>query len=61
MKFNMPKYEVRKVDGGRWEEVSEEKIMGILVDIFDQVYPILTDILQGKEVITPFGIYRLKT
>jgi hypothetical protein len=56
----MPKYEVKNVDGGRWEDISEKTIMEILVDIFDQVTPIMTDIQQGKEVITPYGIYRLK-
>ena len=60
MQFDMPKYEVRYVDGGRWEDVSEKKFLEILVDIFDQIYPIMTDILHGKEVITPYGIYRLK-
>jgi len=60
MQIYMPKYEVKNVDGGRWEDISEKTIMEILVDIFDQVTPIITDIQHGKEVITPYGIYRLK-
>jgi hypothetical protein len=56
----MPKYEVRNVDGGQWEDVSEKNFMETLVEIFDQVAPVMTDILHGKEVITPYGIYRLK-
>ena len=60
MQFDMPKYEVRYVDGERWEDVSEKKFMEILVDIFDPVYPIMTDVLRGKEIITPSGVYRLK-
>jgi len=56
----MPKYEVRDVDGGRWVDISEKKFMETLVDFFDRVTPIMTDILDGKEVITPYGIYRLK-
>ena len=60
MQIDMPKYEVCDVDGGRWEDVSEKNIMEVLVDIFDQITPIMTDILHGKEVITPYGIYRLK-
>lgn len=56
----MPKYEVRNVDGGRWEDISEKSFMEKLVDLFDQVTPIMTDILHGKEIITPYGIYRLK-
>jgi hypothetical protein len=60
MRIEMPKYEVRDVDGGLWEDISERNFMEIMVDIFDQVTPIMTDILLGKEVITPYGIYRLK-
>jgi hypothetical protein len=60
MQIDMPKYEVQNVDGGQWEDVSEKKFMETLVDIFDQVAPIMTDILHGKEIITPYGIYRLK-
>jgi hypothetical protein len=60
MQIDMPKYEVRNVDGGRWKDVSEKNFMETLVDVFDLVTPILTDILHGKEVITPYGIYRLK-
>ena len=60
MQLDMPKYEVRNVDGELWEDVSEKNVMETLVDIFDQITPILTEILHGKEVITPYGIYRLK-
>ncbi len=60
MQIAMPEYEVRNVDGGSWRDISEKKFMESLVDIFDQVTPIMTDILLGKEVITPYGIYRLK-
>jgi hypothetical protein len=60
MQIDMPKYEIRDVDGGRWVDISEKKFMETLVDFFDQVTPIMTDILDGKEVITPYGIYRLK-
>ena len=60
MLIDMPKYEVRNVDGDRWEDISEKNIMESLVDIFDQITPIMTEILHGKEVTTPCGIYRLK-
>jgi hypothetical protein len=60
MQIDMPKYEVRYLEGGRWEDISEKNIMESLVDIFDQVTPIMTEILHGKEVTTPCGIYRLK-
>ena len=49
MQIDMPKYEVRNVGGDRWEDVSEKKFMETLVDFFDEVTPIMTDILHGKE------------
>ena len=60
MQLDMPKYEVWNVDGELWEDVSEKNLMETLVDIFDQITPIVTEILHGKEVITSYGIYRLK-
>ena len=61
MQIEMPQYEVRNIDGDRWEDVSEKNFMETLVDIFDKVSPVMADILHGKEVITPHGIYRLKS
>ena len=60
MQIEMPRYEVRNVDGGGWEDISEKIFMETLVDAFDQVAPVMTDILHGKEVVTPNGIYRMK-
>ena len=60
MQIDMPKYEVKITDGGRWEDNSEKSFMEMLVDTFDHVTPVMTDILHGKEIITPHGIYRLK-
>lgn len=60
MQIEMPQYEVRNIDGDRWEDISEKNFMETLVDVFDKVSPVMTDILHGKEVITPHGIYRLK-
>ena len=61
MQIEMPQYEFRNVDEDRWEDISEKNFLETLVEIYDQVSPIMTDILHGKEVITPYGIYRLKT
>ena len=60
MQIEMPQYEFRNVDEDRWEDISEKNFLETLVEIYDQVSPIMTDILHGKEVITPYGIYRLK-
>ena len=60
MQIEMPQYEVKNVDGDRWEDISEKNFMETLADIFDRIAPVMVDILHGKEVITPSGVYRLK-
>lgn len=60
MQIEMPQYEVRNSNEDRWEEISEKTFLETLADVFDPVTPILDDILHGKEIITPYGIYRLK-
>ena len=60
MQIEMPQYEVKNVDGDRWEDISEKNFMETLADIFDQIVPVMVDILHGREVITPSGVYRLK-
>ena len=60
MQIEMPQYEVRNVNGDHWEDISEKNFMETMVDIFDRVSPVMAEILHGKEVITPCGIYRLK-
>jgi hypothetical protein len=58
--MDMPKYEIWDVGGRRWEDVSEKGIVEALMEIIDQIEPIMNDMLHAKEAITPYGIYRLK-
>ncbi len=60
MRFKMPLFEIKHRDREDWEEISEIVFLGKLVDRFDRITPVLTEMLQGKEIITPDGIFRMK-
>ncbi len=60
MRFKKPQFEVKHFDRGDWEEISEIAVLEKLVDRFDRITPVLTEMLQGKEIITPDGIFRMK-
>jgi hypothetical protein len=42
----------------KWEEVSEKTVMEKLAGRFDPLTPVLSEILNGKEINTPHEIYR---
>jgi len=58
--YKMPRYEVKKHEKDDWKEISELEIMDELYRIFDKVTPAIKEMIQGKEVKTPHGIFRLK-
>ena len=58
--FNLPKFEIKNFSGNDWNRVSETDFLIKLVDSFEPITPVLSDLLQGKEIITNFCIYRIK-
>ena len=58
--FEEPKYEVRCHEKNEWEEISEIEIMNELYKIYKRVTPVIKEIIRGKEVQTPDGLYRLR-
>ena len=58
--YAMPQYEVRYHDDGDWNEISELALMDELYKTFDKVTPAIKEMILGKEVKTPHGIFRLK-
>ena len=58
--FNLPKFEIKNFSGNDWNRVSETDFLLKLVDTFEPITPVLSDLLQGKEIITNFCIYRIK-
>jgi hypothetical protein len=58
--FQMPLYETRDYEKNEWKEISELKLMDELYKTYNRVTPAIKEMIMGKEVKTPNGIYRLK-
>ena len=58
--FSMPLYEAKYHEEDVWQEISELKLMDELYKTFKKVTPAIKEMINGKEVKTPYGIYRLK-
>ncbi len=60
MKFAMPLYEVRYHGKEEWEGISEIEVLEDVLEVFTLVTPAIQDMIQGKRVLTPDAIYRIK-
>jgi len=60
MMVAMHLYEVRYKDCEEWEQISDIELMDRLYRIYKKVTPAIKDMIDGKEIVTPGAIYRLK-
>ncbi len=60
LKFAMPLYEAKYHEEDEWMEVSELELMDQLYRTYKKITPAIKEMIMGKEVETPYGIYRLK-
>jgi len=58
--FAQPRFEVRCHEKNEWQEISEIEIMNELYKIYKRVTPVIKEMINGKEVRTPDGLFRLK-
>ena len=58
--FTQPRYEVRCLEKNEWKEISEIETMNGLYKIYRKVTPVIKEMIKGKEVQTPDGLYRLR-
>jgi hypothetical protein len=58
MNNSKTRYQIKKSSSEKWEDVSERTVMETLADHFYPLYPILSQMLEGKEIITPHESYR---
>ena len=58
--FSMPIYEAKYREEDRWQEISELELMDELYKSYKKVTPAIKEMIMGKEVETPHGVYRLK-
>ena len=56
----LSQYEFKYYNSENWQNVSETLVLKKLADVFDPLTPSLTKMLQGKEITTPEGSYRIK-
>jgi hypothetical protein len=58
--FSMPLYEAKYDNEDAWQEISELKLMDELYRTYDKVTPAIKEMILGRELKTPHGIFRLK-
>ena len=58
MNFITARYQIKESEKNTWEDVSESTILEMLATRFDRLTPILSELLQGKEIITAHESYR---
>ena len=56
----LSQYEFKYYNSENWQNVSETLVLKKLADAFDPLTPSLSKMLQGKEITTPEGSYRIK-
>ena len=60
LNYAMPLYEAKYNEKDEWIEISDLEIMDELYKTYTKVTPAIKEMIMGKEVETPHGIYRLK-
>ena len=60
MIFNLPQFEIKNFSENDWNRISEKDFLLKIVDTFELITPVLSDLIQGKEIVTKFCIYRMK-
>lgn len=58
--LGMPLYEVRHIDCDEWKQISDLELMDYLYKYHKKVTPAIKEMINGKEIITPGAIFRLK-
>jgi len=60
LNYAMPLYEAKYNEADEWIEISDLEVMDELYKTYTKVTPAIKEMILGKEVETPYGIYRLK-
>ena len=58
--ITLPVYELKYSKKKDWNTVSENAALKNLLDNFEQITPIINEMLHGKEINTQRGIFRIK-
>ncbi len=58
MNHSETRYQIKAPDKDTWEDVSEKTVLESLATRFDRLFPVLSKLLQGEEIITAHECYR---
>ena len=58
--YILPLYEAKFNEKEDWEEITEIQLMDGLYRIYKKVTPAIKKMIEGKEIITPEAVFRLK-
>ncbi len=58
--ITLPIYELKYSEEKDWNTVSEEAALEDLLDNFERITPIISEMLHGKEINTQRGAFRIK-
>ena len=60
MNFKLSQFEVKPLYAKNWRYISEVAALELLQDKYHRITPILSQMLQGKEITTPDGIFSIR-
>lgn len=58
--YILPLYEAKYNAEEDWEEITEIQLMDGLYRIYNKVAPVIKEMIEGKEIVTPEAVFRLK-
>ncbi len=58
--YSMPLYEVKYPGADEWNEISDLELMNELYKTYSKVTPAIKLMINGREIVTLHGTYRLK-
>ena len=63
MLFKLPEFEIKTIIDNNWKKVSEKEFLIKLLDTFETITPVLSEMFKGEEICTQdcsFRIYSVR-
>jgi hypothetical protein len=61
MQFTITCFEVKNFGDNHWHAISEKMMLDKLVENYNPITPVITEMLQGNEIVAGTEIYRIKS
>jgi len=58
--FKIRHYKTKQHDNSSWKEISEADLIQKLHKTFDDISPLILQLIEGQQVLTQYAVYRLK-